>query len=275
MGSPAPSGPCQHGCKYLPLHGSSNRHFSTVMSFMLPRPDTAWSMPAFCSLGQCLRGSYCSLAIGTPQPPYSWAYLYDHQQFFLIVELKSFLLHIQQVMFCPLPESMGNNCFLFFIIKSLHSHSRQEVKQFKCLQISFLFSLCPKQTGSRCRVTKKQTDFLFVEGCIQLDCIFFSFSDCSMVTCGLECFDMLLAKRLPSCDNLSFVHLVISLFWTKQHIHVLVKHIFTWSCDGNLWLTGKSCTAVLKSSFTMAISLVLGKLIKAAFLSSLQPIHIH
>lgn len=167
MGSPAPSGPCQHGCKYLPIHGSSNRHFSTVMSFMLPRPDTAWSMPAFFSLGQCLRGSYCSLAaLFLGLSLWSLAvFSYCWTEVFLAAHSAGYVLSS--------PREHGKQLFSFFIIKSLHSHSRQEVKQFKCLQISFLFSLCPKQTGSRCRVTKKQTDFLFVEGCIQLDCIFF------------------------------------------------------------------------------------------------------
>lgn len=48
------------------------------------------------------------------------------------------------------------------------------MKQFKCLQISFLFSLCPKQAPD-VELQKKQTDFLFVEGGIQVDYIIFFF----------------------------------------------------------------------------------------------------
>lgn len=74
----------------------------------------------------------------------------------------------------PFSQGAWETSVFFFTTKSLRGHSQQEVKQFKCLQISFFFFcfLYPKQTDSRCRVTAKQT-VLFVEGGIRLD--FFSY----------------------------------------------------------------------------------------------------
>lgn len=79
----------------------------------------------------------------------------------------------------PFSQGAWETSVFFFTTKSLRGHSQQEVKQFKCLQISFFVvfffaSYTPnKQTpdDSRCRVTAKQT-VLFVEGGIRLDFFF-------------------------------------------------------------------------------------------------------
>lgn len=91
------------------------------MSPVLPGPGAAWIVPAFTLLGQCLAGFHFDLTIGTPQSSYSWAYLHYHYQYFLTVELKSFLLHIQQVMFCPFPREHEKQSFSF--LQQNHSQS--------------------------------------------------------------------------------------------------------------------------------------------------------
>lgn len=188
------------------IHGSRKRHFSTQEL----QVTLSWTSSVNCAClglpGSVLRGFSCGLATGTPQLPYSWLPFIMSSTFSCCWTEVSFAAHSAGYVL-SFSQGAWETIVSPFLTKSLHSHSRQEVKQFKCLQISFLFSLCPKQAPD-VELQKKQTDFLFVEGGIQVDYIIFfpfTFLVCSAVRCRLECFDKLLAKRLPSCDNLSFV----------------------------------------------------------------------
>lgn len=133
--------------------------------------------PELCELclpGSVLQGFSCALAIGTPQLPYSCLPFIIGSSFSCCRAEVSFAAHSAGYVL-SFSQGAWETIVFSFLTKSLHSHSRQEVKQFKCLQISFLFSLCPKQPPDVELQKKKQTDFLFVEGGIHVDFFFFYF----------------------------------------------------------------------------------------------------
>lgn len=94
--------------------------------------------------GSVLQGFSCALAIGTPQLPYSCLPFVISSSFSCCRAEVSFAAHSAGYVL-SFSQGAWETIVFSFLTKSLHSHSRQEVKQFKCLQISFLFSLSPKQ----------------------------------------------------------------------------------------------------------------------------------
>lgn len=122
--------PCWGGCKYLHIHAGSNRHVHTV-GFVLPRPEAAWSVPAFSSRVSAyrvftviwLQGLHSCLIPGV---------VFIIMVFFLLSNWSLSRCTFSRFCSALFPGSMGNDRFLF-TTKSLRSHSQQEVKQFKCL----------------------------------------------------------------------------------------------------------------------------------------------
>lgn len=106
--------------------------------------------------GSVLRGFSCGLATGTPQLPYSWLPSIISSSFSCCWTEVSFAAHSAGYVL-SFSQGAWETIVFSFLTKSLHSHSRQEVKQFKCLQISFLFSLYPKQAPDvelqKCKLT--------------------------------------------------------------------------------------------------------------------------